>query len=95
MSNLYSAFALAVATVMCNPPNCDEVGEGNHPNPVNCRKYYRCEGDALFDLICQEDWLYSVAARYCDFPVNVDCGDIPLCDDNDQNCEEREYSNYN
>ena len=24
----------------------------------------------------------------CDYPDRVDCGDRPVCDDNDENCEE-------
>ena len=34
----------------------------------------------------------SEPKQYCDFPENVECGDRPLCDTNDQNCEEREYT---
>ena len=32
----------------------------------------------------------SAPKQYCDFPENVECGDRPLCDENDANCEERE-----
>ena len=32
----------------------------------------------------------SELQEYCDFPENVECGDRPLCDTNDENCEERE-----
>ena len=39
--------------------------------------------------LCNDDWLFSVENTYCDYPYNVDCGDRPLCDANDQNCEER------
>ena len=31
----------------------------------------------------------SEPKQYCDFPENVECGDRPLCDENDNNCEER------
>ena len=33
---------------------------------------------------------HSAPKQYCDFPENVECGDRPLCDENDANCEERE-----
>ena len=32
----------------------------------------------------------SAPKQYCDFPENVECGDRPLCDENDANCEDRE-----
>ncbi len=40
---------------------------------------------------CTSDWLFSEARGYCDYPETVDCGDRPVCDDDDvSNCEERE-----
>lgn len=36
------------------------------------------------------DWLFSEARGYCDYPETVDCGDRPLCNDDDEDCEERE-----
>ena len=41
-------------------------------------------------LLVVTDFFNSEAHMYCDFPENVECGERPLCDENDQNCEERE-----
>ena len=41
-------------------------------------------------MTCPNDWLFSEAHGYCDYPDVVDCGDREVCDDNDENCEERE-----
>ena len=32
----------------------------------------------------QLHWLQ--AKTWCDYPSNVDCGDRPICDENDENC---------
>ena len=31
--------------------------------------------------------LYDHHHNYCDWPERVDCGDRPICDENNQNCE--------
>ena len=41
-------------------------------------------------MLVVTDFFNSEAHMYCDFPENVECGERPLCDENDQNCEERE-----
>jgi len=32
--------------------------------------------------------LYRPSNVQCDYPDRVDCGDRPVCDDNDENCED-------
>ena len=32
--------------------------------------------------------LYDPAHTWCNYPNKVDCGDRPICDENDENCEE-------
>ena len=31
--------------------------------------------------------LYDHPHNYCDWPERVDCGDRPICDENNQNCD--------
>ncbi len=62
---------------------------GFYENPDNCRKYYECEFEQTFIEICPGDELYAGDA-VCDIPERVDCGDRPVCDDNNENCYERE-----
>merc|ERR1712004_742417 len=54
----------------------------------NCRKYIQCTG-GLPDLhTCNPGLLYRPSNVQCDYPDRVDCGDRPVCDDNDENCED-------
>ena len=32
--------------------------------------------------------LYDPEHNWCNFPTKVDCGDRPICDRNDENCDE-------
>ena len=32
--------------------------------------------------------MYRPSNVQCDYPDRVDCGDRPVCDDNDENCED-------
>merc|ERR1711884_540402 len=61
----------------------------------NCRKYYSCDVTGTLSLeLCYDNWLFSAPKQYCDFPENVECGDRPLCDENDANCEEHHVTTY-
>ena len=54
--------------------------------------YYLLSLYSCLSILCQNEWLYNEVAMYCDLDYRVDCGDRPLCDENDDNCEDREYS---
>ena len=34
---------------------------------------------------------FDVDHKWCDWPERVDCGDRPICDENDENCDEVIY----
>merc|ERR1711973_413456 len=68
---------------------CDIFGAGTHPDPFNCRKYWNCDGAGNgYHEFCPKGQLFTT--RYggaCDYDYNVHCGDRPVCDDCDENCE--------
>jgi len=74
-----------------DPPffDCEAAGgDGFYAYDKNCRKYIQCSG-GLPDLhTCNPGLLYRPSNVQCDYPDRVDCGDRPVCDDNDENCED-------
>ena len=46
----------------------------------NIVNYYFLEGGV--------QQLYDPDHVWCDYPNKVDCGDRPICDENDENCDE-------
>jgi len=72
---------------------CNDKNDGYFPDPKNCIKYYHCFKHAVEDhLICPNEGgvqqLYDPDHVWCDYPNKVDCGDRPICDENDENCDE-------
>merc|ERR1712018_1019225 len=69
--------------------DCEAAGgDGFYAYDKNCRKYIQCSG-GLPDLhTCNPGLLYRPSNVQCDYPDRVDCGDRPVCDDNDENCED-------
>merc|ERR1712179_180565 len=67
---------------------------GYFADPKNCIKYYHCfNGIPEEHKICPHDEagkqeLYDPAHEWCDHPERVDCGNRPICDENDENCVE-------
>lgn len=73
-------------------PTCDQDGVDFFPYPENCRKFYECDNGNLYKMTCANDWLYDINNKYCDYPERVDCGDRPLCDNDDNNCHDRKMN---
>merc|ERR1712018_572855 len=95
MFRIALVFVAALAAAAAQEPNCAEVGTGLYEYPDNCRKYYSCDVTGTLSLeLCYDNWLFSAPKQYCDFPENVECGDRPLCDENDANCEEHHVTTY-
>jgi len=71
--------------------DCPE-DNGWFADPDNCIKYYHCfNGNPEQHLTCpiangiQE--LYDPVNEWCDWPDRVECGERPICDANDENCD--------
>jgi len=65
--------------------------DGYFADPKNCIKYYHCFNGTVEDhKTCQKEngqqLCYDPGHNWCDFPSKVDCGDRPICDENDENC---------
>jgi hypothetical protein len=67
---------------------------GFYANPDNCIKYYQCTAGEAMPITCGlqtetgEQLCYDEINIWCEVPSNVNCGDRPICDVNDQNCYE-------
>merc|ERR1711973_899227 len=78
------------------PPGPDDFvcpeAQGVFEDPKNCAKYYRCSNFHATRNLCHsingEQLLWFQDEMACDYPSRVECGDRPLCDKNDENCEE-------
>ena len=42
----------------------------------------------FFELSAGKQELYDIGHNWCDHPERVDCGDRPICDEKDENCNE-------
>merc|ERR1712117_773126 len=66
---------------------------GFYENPDNCIKYYQCTDDIAQEQICGlhpslgTQMYYDPVNIWCEELSKVDCGDRPICDANDQNCQ--------
>jgi len=67
---------------------------GYFADPKNCIKYYHCFNGVVeqhetcpLDAAGKQE-LYDIGHNWCDHPERVDCGDRPICDENDANCNE-------
>jgi len=72
---------------------CSDKTNGYFADPKNCIKYYHCFNNAVEEHItCPNNdgvqQLYDPTHTWCNFPEKVDCGDRPICDENDENCIE-------
>jgi len=68
----------------CPTPN------GLFPDEANCMKYFQCYENVPQVMNCQvtagQQLLYDPAHEWCNWPDSVDCGLRPICDKNDENC---------
>jgi len=75
------------------PPDdfeCPEE-EGFYPDPDNCVKHFRCFEGVATEIACKpgtdgRQELYDDVHFICAAANSVNCGDRPICDENDQNC---------
>merc|ERR1712110_1264304 len=72
---------------------CNGKDNGYYADPSNCIKYYHCfNGVTEEHLICPEEngvqEMYDPEHTWCNYPNKVECGDRPVCDKNDENCDE-------
>merc|ERR1711894_630297 len=64
---------------------------GYFADPKNCIKYYHCfEGNVEERITCPiangKQECFDPVNTWCDWPERVDCGNRPICDENDENC---------
>jgi len=64
---------------------------GYFADPKNCIKYYVCKEGIPTRMTCQKkngiQLHYNEDKVWCDWPDKVNCGNRPICDINDENCE--------
>jgi len=68
--------------------------DGWFADPENCLKYYHCVGLTKQRLTCPvadngQQEHYDPEKNWCNYPSMVDCGDRPICDRDDQNCQQQ------
>jgi len=73
---------LALASPTTNPDNdcghpldCVEHGDGWHPDPYNCRKFWHCYGGVGQHYACRTDMLFDLRYNGCNYDDQTDCGD--------------------
>lgn len=69
--------------------NCSGMENGFYADPYNCRKYWECVEGAGIHTTCRDQLLWRVDMNWCDYPENVICGHRPVCDECDENCEQK------
>jgi len=86
----------------CTPENehidCKDLGPGWFPDEFNCRAFWHClsaeaEPEHLFCPHAGDDpkaTMYDIAFNGCNFPGNTNCGNRPICDRCNDNCEDPE-----
>lgn len=48
------------------------------PDPENCHRFYICDGEQAWLLVCPGVLVWNIEGNTCDYPQNVDCGNRPL-----------------
>jgi len=67
--------------------DCGNMTDGWYADPYNCKKYWHClEGNGVH-YMCEEGLLYDPVHIWCDYPSSVDCGERPICNACDEDCE--------
>jgi len=88
----FGAIGTSAASVLSrNDFTCPEEN-GFFGDPKNCMKYYECIRGVPNHHTCMslngQQLLYRPSDNQCDWPDRVECEDRPVCDKNDENCEE-------
>merc|ERR1711936_925453 len=66
--------------------DCEAAGgDGFYEYAKNCIKYIQCYGGVPQIHTCNPGLYYRQSNIQCDYPARVDCGDRPVCDNNDEN----------
>merc|ERR1711988_1842984 len=73
---------LVLASPTTNPDNdcghpldCVEHGDGWHPDPYNCRKFWHCFGGVGQHYACRTDMLFDLRYNGCNYADQTNCGD--------------------
>jgi len=66
--------------------DCSNMTSGWYGDDFNCRKYWHCADGVGQHFTCREGLLYDVGNIMCNYPQYVQCGDRPICDDCDHDC---------
>ncbi len=77
------------------PPPADfscPFDDGFFEDPDNCIRYFRCSGGVANEVTCHaatdgSTEVYDTLLHSCRPEEEVDCGERPVCDEFDENCQ--------
>jgi hypothetical protein len=61
-----------------NKFSCVGKASGFYPNPYSCDSYYICVSQISSKVHCAIGLLYNIKTKFCDWPQNVQCVNLPL-----------------
>lgn len=71
---------------------CKGKDDGYFADPKNCIKYYHCTKGVGEHITCPlangKQECYDKKETWCDWPERVNCCNRPICDKNDEKCNE-------
>ena len=80
------------------------LGQGWFADPFNCRRYWRCHmgahGVERDHLICEDapdgqPMMWDLQFDGCNFAEYTDCGERPVCDECNEDCQGEECPGHN
>nr|AAR06265.1 peritrophic membrane chitin binding protein 1 [Trichoplusia ni] len=77
----------------CNPSEAQQICEANYGSDniliahENCDKFYKCAHGKPEAITCPANLLYDPVLEVCNWAHEVDCGDRPISDGTDQDCD--------
>jgi len=85
--NLFTSTTPESTTTYCGHQfDCSSTGDGYFADPFNCRKYWHCYRGEGESNICPDDQLWDDIYKYCTYPIEVTCGERPICGPCDEDC---------
>ena len=60
-----------------NKFSCVGKASGFYPNPYSCDSYYICVSQISSKVHCAIGLLYNIKTKFCDWPQNVQCVNLP------------------
>ncbi|XP_055705481.1 balbiani ring protein 3 [Phlebotomus papatasi] len=78
---LVLCLALAAPIVLANiREQCEEgnLSPGYYPHSTYCNKFYSCVFETIYEHTCVTPFLWNNDIQNCDYPENVDCGDLVI-----------------